>query len=202
MKAGLLIALLVVTAGCKDRWREKADPAKTTEVPEQVAISNGEPIEYEKKGHSVKLVPRATYRITGYAVDTSSALLDEWDFVMPIDVALVWGVAAKPAVLKNTSTHLSRRYVSYWYHGADIEMPELARHIANNHLIPSSPAIEKALLRIREGDLVTLRGKLVDVEIADARGQVRFKSPTSLTRDDVGSGACEQIWVEDVEVER
>lgn len=203
VKRVLLLSLAVLSlSGCKDRWREKADPARTTEVPEQVAIAQAEAIQFEKKGYSIKLVPRANYRITGYTVDTSSTLLDEWDFVMPVDVALVWGAAAKPAVLRNTSTHLSKRYVSYWYHGADISMPDLARHLANNHLIPSTPAIEKALRRIKEGDLVTLRGKLVDVEIADAQGQVRFKSLTSLSRDDVGSGACEQIYVEDVEIDR
>jgi len=203
VKSAFLLSLAALSLlGCKDRWRERADPARTTEDPEQVAIAQAEPIQYEKKGYSIKLTPRASYRITGYAVDTSTTLLDEWDFVMPVDVALVWGAAAKPAVLAHTSTHLSKRYVSYWYHGADISMPELASHIANNHLIPSTPAIEKALRRIKEGDLVTLRGRLVDVEIADAQGQLKFKSPTSLSRDDVGSGACEQIYVEDVEIDR
>jgi hypothetical protein len=56
--------------------------------------------------------------------------------------------------------------------------------------------------RIRTGDRVTLTGKLVDVEIKDRAGRTAFRSRTSLSRDDVGSGACEQIWVEAVEVDR
>ena len=52
------------------------------------------------------------------------------------------------------------------------------------------------------GDLVTLQGKLVDVEIRDAGGAVAARMRTSLTRDDVGSGACEIVWVESVEVEK
>jgi hypothetical protein len=49
---------------------------------------------------------------------------------------------------------------------------------------------------------VTLTGKLVDVEIKDRAGRTAFQSRTSLSRDDVGSGACEQLWVEAVEVDR
>jgi hypothetical protein len=49
---------------------------------------------------------------------------------------------------------------------------------------------------------VTLRGKLVDVKIEDRSGRVAFQSRTSLSRDDIGSGACEQIWVEEVELDR
>jgi hypothetical protein len=73
----------------------------------------------------VTLTPRATCRITGYAVDTSRALLDEWDFVLPVDVL-----------------------------------------------------------------------------IQDRSGRTAFQSRTSLSRDDIGSGACEQMWVEAVDVDR
>jgi hypothetical protein len=62
--------------------------------------------------------------------------------------------------------------------------------------------VARELSRIRVGDLVTLRGKLVDVEIRDRSGKVVHRSRTSLTRDDTGSGACEQLWVEAVDVER
>ena len=59
-----------------------------------------------------------------------------------------------------------------------------------------------ALARIRIGDLVTLRGKLVDVDIQETGGRHVFYARTSLSRDDVRSGACEIIWVEAAEVER
>jgi hypothetical protein len=111
---------------------------------------------------------------------------------------------ADPEVLRHLKFHLSERYVSYWYDSGTppAAVSRLPTHIANNHLIPASDDVAGTLGRIRVGDLVTLRGKLVDVEILDARGQTAFRSRTSLRRDDVGSGACEQIWVESVEVER
>ncbi len=179
------------------------DPARAAAEPLQEEIG-GEAIELELKGFRIRLVPRATYRITGYAVETSRLLLDEWDFVSPIDVALVWGPVADPAALRHVKFHLSRRYVSYFWDG---DLPVRAQgalpsHISNNHLVPAGEEVARELDRIRVGDLVTLAGKLVDIEIRDGTGRVVRRSPTSLSRSDVGSGACEQIWVESAEVER
>ncbi|HTP49315.1 MAG TPA: hypothetical protein VMK42_01345 [Anaeromyxobacteraceae bacterium] len=190
--------LLLALPACRD-WRARVEPSRAAAEPEQVELPGAEPIEYAKKGYAIRLLPRASYRITGYAVDTSTELLDEWDFVVPMDVALVWGPAADPAVLSRLSFHLSERYVSYRWRGTP-PLPELVlqSHVANNHLIPATEEVEREMRRVRRGDLVTLEGKLVDLEIRDGGGVLRRSARTSLRRDDVGSGACEQIWVESV----
>ncbi|HSB18902.1 MAG TPA: hypothetical protein VLD85_02720 [Anaeromyxobacteraceae bacterium] len=197
------LALPLLAAGCHD-WRERVDPARAAAEPEQVALAGEPAIEIEARGYAVRLEPRATYRATGYAAETSRKLLDPWDFAMPMDLALIWGPVADPTALRHLKFHLSERYVSYWYDSATppAVVGKLPTHVANNHLIPASDDVARELRRIRVGDLVTLRGKLVDVEIRDSRGQPVFRSRTSLRRDDVGSGACEQVWVESVEVER
>jgi hypothetical protein len=53
--------------------------------------------------------------------------------------------------------------------------------------------IDALLRRPRPGEVVTLRGYLVDV-----RGPNGFRWNTSLRRDDTGDGACELMWVEQV----
>jgi len=201
MRPALLLALLL--SSCRD-WRERVEPARAAAEPEQQELVAGEPIVQEKKGHRVLLTPRARYRITGYAAETSRKLLDEWDFAMPMDLALVWGPVADPAVLKRLDFHLSGRYVSYRYQGAipAAPAPVLASHIANNHLIPADEEVARELDRIRIGDLVTLSGRLVDVEIREGGGRKVAEMRTSLRRDDVGSGACENVYVEEVAVER
>ena len=198
-----VLVLLVLLAGCRD-WREHVDPSRASSEPEQVAITGEPPIELELKGYQVRLIPRATYKVTGYAAETSRKLLDEWDFVMPLDLALVWGPVADPAVLRHMKFHLSERYVSYWYDATtpSAAIGRLPTHVANNHLIPATEEVAHELGRVRIGNLVMLQGKLVDVEIRDAGGQVAARMRTSMTRDDVGSGACEIIWVESVEVEK
>src|SRR3990172_1073649 len=198
-----LLVLLILVSGCRD-WRQHVDPGRAAGEPEQV-LGTGEPaIESEAKRHHIRLQPRATYKITGYAAETSRKLLDEWDFVVPLDVALVWGPIADPAVLSHLKFHLSKRYVSYWYDAGtpSFAVGKLPSHIANNHLIPATEDVADSLARIAIGDLVMLRGKLVDVDIQDADGRQVFRARTSLSREDVGSGACEIIWVESAEVER
>jgi hypothetical protein len=199
----LALAALLLVAGCRD-WRSRVDPALAAAEPEQVLLSDEPPISFEAKGHQVTLTPRAAYRITGYAVDTSRALLDEWDFVLPMDVALAWGPVADPEVLRHMKFHLSGRYVSWWYEGgaAGPGQAAIQAHLANHHLVPASDEVAREMKRIRTGDRVTLRGKLVDVTIRDRSGRTAFQSRTSLSRDDTGSGACEQMWVEAVEVDR
>ncbi len=198
----LLLALPLGLAACRD-WRERVDPARAAAEPVQEEI-RGEPIELDLKGFRIRLTPRAAYRITGYAMETSRVLLDEWDFVSPLDVALVWGPVADPEALRHMRFHLSRRYVSWFWDG---DLPPRVRgalpsHVSNNHLIPAGEEVARELDRIRVGDLVTLAGELVDIEIRDDSDRVVRRSPTSLSRFDVGSGACEQIRVESAKVER
>lgn len=190
------LASLLLLASCRD-WRERVDPALAAEEPEQEALAGAEEIVLEAKGHEIVLTPRARYRITGYAAEVSRKLLDEWDFAMPMDLALVWGPVADPAVLRRLDFHLSGRYVSYSYQGAAPAVA-LPTHIANNHLIPADDDVAALLDEVRIGDLVTLTGLLVDVEIRD-RARSVFEARTSLRRGDTGSGACEILYVEDVE---
>ena len=200
-RAAALSLVVVAAAACSD-WRERVDPARAAEEPVQGAVEEA-PIVLSRRDHLVSLTPRATYRITGYAVDTSRELLDDWDFVAPMDVALAWGPVADPAVLRKVSFHLSRRYVSYrWREDPGVAPGVLASHIANHHLIPADDSVSEALDGVRRGNLVTLVGRLVDVEIRDPAGRVAAKMRTSLSRADTGNGACENVYVEEVVVER
>jgi hypothetical protein len=121
-----------------------------------------------------------------------------------MDLALAWGPVADPKVLERMRFHLSGRYVSWWMEGGPgLPAPRVVEsHVANHHLVPATEDVAREMKRVKVGDLVTLRGRLVDLEIRDRDGAVAHRSRTSLSRDDTGSGACEQLWVESIEVER
>ncbi|MHB8419659.1 MAG: hypothetical protein ACYDCL_16405 [Myxococcales bacterium] len=198
-----LAVSLSFAGGCRD-WRRHVDPSLAAGDPEQGPVDDASPIELELRGYRVTLTPRATYHLTGYAVETSRELLDRWDFVLPLDVAVAWGPVADPAVLERLSFHLSERYLSYSY---SLEpglppLPDLASHLSNNHLIPSSEDVRRTLDRLGVGDWLSLSGRLVDVRIHDRDGKLQLDWPTSLSRTDVGSGSCEVLWVEQAERER
>lgn len=194
---------MLLACACRD-WREHVEQARAASEPEQVLVVDLPPIEFEAKHRGVHLRPRATYKITGYAAETDRKLHDGLAFVMPMDLALVWGPVADPAVLRHLTFDLSRRYVSYRYDASTppTAVGQLLSHIANNHLIPATEEVAKDLQQVRVGDLVTMQGKLVDVEVKDRDGKTVLRSRTSLSREDVGSGACEIVWVESVIVDR
>jgi hypothetical protein len=73
------------------------------------------------------------------------------------------------------------------------------RALSNNHLLADRPSIAARLRSVKIGDQVRIRGWLA--EYAHNQG-FAFKRGTSLTRDDTGNGACETIYVQEVDVLR
>jgi len=169
-------ALLLLLAACHD-WREHVDPARVTAMPEQTPL-DARPMELHGERLHIRLTPRARYRVKGYVAETSREL-------------------------KHTKFHLSKRYFSMRYEPPTVvPLPrEFGRYMSNNHLVPANAALQAELDRVRIGDLLTLEGRLVDIEIKDQAGRLLMRSPTSLSRDDAGNGACEQLWVEALAIE-
>ncbi len=64
-------------------------------------------------------------------------------------------------------------------------------------MIPSSDAIARRLKAVKAGDIVQIRGYLVQVAAQDG-----WSWRSSLTRDDTGGGACELIFVQSLDVQR
>lgn len=73
------------------------------------------------------------------------------------------------------------------------------RALSNNHLLADRASLAARLRGVQIGDQVRIRGVLA--EYSHEHG-FAFKRGTSLTRDDTGNGACETIFVQDVEVLR
>jgi hypothetical protein len=71
------------------------------------------------------------------------------------------------------------------------EFDRLAPYITNIHVIPATSAVYDELRRVRVGELVTLRGTLVNVR--DAEGRLATTSTTAGDRD------CEILWLEEIE---
>jgi hypothetical protein len=65
------------------------------------------------------------------------------------------------------------------------------------HMVPADAAIRGRLQDIRRGDIVRVRGYLVDVDHESG-----FHWRTSLSREDSGNGACELIYVERIQIEQ
>ncbi len=187
-------SLMLLVVGCKD-WREAVVPGLAVPEPSQRAIT-AEAITIPQYPE-FRLLPRAQYHTKAWAIAVDDDVDDDWAAIAPLDVSLAWGPVAHPNVLRHISFHLKRRYVSLRWDG---QMPlcqdEVMHHASNHHLIPSSAEVMRSLEQIRPGDFVQLDGLLVDLR--GPPGLMR----TSLSRTDIGNGACEVLYVQFVEVSR
>jgi len=161
--------------------------------PAQRPLAGDAPV-FAKDGFRVAAL--ASFELEARVLRAKSYCCTDPDRLAPIDVAFGWGRMSDEAVLARIDVSQSGRFYFWRYEGSPpIPHREIELSSANMHLIPATKAVEKRLKNLRPGNLVVLKGYLVDVQ-----GEGGFRWTSSLTREDTGSGACELIWVEEAEV--
>ena len=146
--------------------------------------------------HGFTLTAVALYSVQARVLRTKRYWADGADLV-PYDVALGWGPMSDQAVLDQLRIAQSNRFFFYqWRNAPPIPEKEIACHAANNHVIAASSEVAKVIRKLRAGQVVTLRGYLVNATKADG-----FLWPTSLSRTDTGNGACELFYVESAQAD-
>lgn len=136
--------------------------------------------------------PRARLQATVRVLSREDYRRDALAAAVPVDLAVGWGPMSDTAVIEALEISQGARFYT-WRYEREPPVPTqvIMTHSSNWHVVPASREVERALDRVRTGDLVELEGLLVDLKRDDG-GFAR----TSLRRDDTGAGACEIIWVE------
>ncbi len=143
----------------------------------------------EKNGYRITSV--ATFDIRARVIAAARYHFGREADLSPVDLVLGWGAMSDSNILKQISFSQSGRAYTWWTKALPIPRDMIESHSANMHMIPVNSEIEKQLKSIRPGNMVHLKGLLV--EVISKEGW-RWKS--SLTRTDTGGGTCELIWVE------
>jgi hypothetical protein len=188
---GLLILGLGVAGGIQ---HFKSRPIKwqpgtyIDSEPIQKTILNGKTWEYN--GFTFR--PLATYDIRARIVQRQRYYFDPTSSISPLDLGLAWGKVTDQASLDKMSFTHNDRFLSG--SSQDPDFCEKWDSISNVHLIPSDKTIQRQLLGLKVGQGVRLKGKLVS---ATQKGSENAWT-SSLTRTDAGDGACEIMWVEEV----
>ncbi len=142
-----------------------------------------------------QVTPLAAFSIRARVLASKGYYFEREADLSPVDLALGWGRMSDEDVLKDISISQGGRF--YYWHVNNFPIPreEIQSHSANMHMIPADANVRKTLQSIKAGNIVRLQGYLVEAKTADGW---RWKS--SLTREDSGSGACELVLVQSVEV--
>lgn len=140
------------------------------------------------------------FEIIGEAVAVTSY---RWAFTNPyydVDLGLAWGPRAR-TYKEKLKFRQGARWLMWSSHEPMDEstLSDIKLHIGNLHLIPAEgrPELSKAIHWIDKGDLVRVRGFLV--KIHGPSGELIATSSTA--RDDTGDGACEIVWVEELQID-
>ena len=144
---------------------------------------------HEQNGY--RIAPLATFDIRARVISAARYHFGREADLSPVDLVLGWGAMSDSNVLKQISFSQSGRAYTWWTKAWPVPRDMIQSHSANMHTIPANREIEKQLKSVRPGNMVHLKGLLVEVTSKEGW---RWKS--SLTRTDTGGGACELIWVE------
>ncbi|MEL6368601.1 MAG: hypothetical protein AAFQ16_11645 [Pseudomonadota bacterium] len=153
------------------------------------------------KGRDYKVDPLYEYSLSGLVVsyrqhDGESRMHRQSDdHLNAADLCVVWGANADHSGLNKLdfyngifTCNWSTRDQAAWDAFDQTE-------ISNNHLLSDSPAIRKAISKVKIGDQIRLSGYLA--EYTSPNGSSRG---TSTTRLDTGDGACETIYLDNFEI--
>ena len=197
------IVILLLAASVWGAWNWWANEREISVPPGIVApaypaqVMLDPPQRFEAKGHV--FYARATYAITARVLRKESYHVDGGAVLAPLDLALGWGAMSDTAVLRQVDITQMGRFF-YWRPHDGTTFPlarkDIETHAAQVHAIPADAAVLRTLQKLRPGNVITLTGYLVDI-----RGPHGFAWNTSLTRDDTGDGACEVMWIREVQVD-
>lgn len=144
-----------------------------------------------------QITRKASFEIRARVLSKEPYYLNRAADLSPIDLALGWNVMSDSAVLEQIDISQSGRWYRTKYElPPPISEQQIISNSSNMHMIPARKAIERSLKKLREGDIVRLRGYLVDVD-HDSGWYWR----SSMSRTDTGDGACELVYVESISIE-
>jgi hypothetical protein len=179
-----------------NRWQLR--PVHPSDGP----IAPDDPLQADADGASPavlgrwRLTPRARYDITARILAREDYRFDRLSDLIPEDLALGWGPMSDNKVIRAFDISQSVRFYS-WMPKQALPIPRQAviEHSANTHVIPADAGVARQLKRARIGQVIHLRGYLVNAVRDDG-----VYITTSMTRSDSGPGSCEVLLVQQVEI--
>ena len=199
----LAVLAIVLTIGAYILYSSFTAPEETPAPETDVLDLKPDPIQSDAKGTALPVIEmggrqiflwaQASYSITGQLVSKNRYTNGFMSDLSPWDYALAWGEVGT-YINQLRFKQMVRFCLFQPKKDAIVDFNYVNSHMSNNHLIPASKNVRKALSLAKKGDIVKLDGYLVNVDAAK-NGQTVANWNTSTTRTDTGNGACEIVYV-------
>ncbi len=172
-------------------------------IPDPVQTETEGSENFTLDGYNIDIYYLYEYDIEGLVVSTNRHYWFGIDNELsPVDAAIAWGPAAELNNKVDFHWGQTGRYYHFRVSGDDMniigDLSEISCSSSNNHLVPSDSKTRSQVKKIRTGDHIKIKGYLVNIDGLDEDGK-SFYWDSSTTRDDTGDGACELIYVTDVQ---
>jgi hypothetical protein len=186
----LLLLVVLGASGCSDPLQ--LGPGQYAATAPRQSPSNSQA--FDLRGY--RLAPQARFDGTGKILSKRRYRWDRLAALVPWDIALGWGVLSDERHLQTLRFTQGDRYMFWDDWARSLPREVVDRSSANIHLIPASMDIADALAEVPVGAVVRLTGELVDAH--DLKTRRRYF--TSLSRTDIGGGACEILFLTGFEI--
>jgi hypothetical protein len=203
LKPILLISFVILAISF---WNRNEFPDKTVISPKLAQAPIQELIQHSEFSVSVDdkdyfIQPKYNYELYGMVVsyrvhngDTGAHL--RWgDHLNVADYCVVWSENAFEARLDEMTFRNQEWTCYYQYPNREVGSSFDGTKLSNNHLISGDSEIRERIKQIGIGDQIRIKGWL-----SSYRSTERFIRGTSINRIDTGNGACETIYVNEIEI--
>lgn len=204
-----LVLFLIISFFARNNFKSVKFPnAKLFNEPVKTELLNSSPIEFSQDGFKFTLTPLYEYEMSALVVnrlDYTWFSLTRAGSAFPMDLCVTWGGNVESGAYRHSSVGFrqdSRFCFGNWSQSSGFTWTE----VSNNHLVIKDEAIRKKAMSIVEGDQIKLKGKLVNVQTENIDGNLgKYENQisnwnSSVKLGDSGAGACEVVFVEDLEI--
>ena len=184
MKKLTSILLLLILISCSEIKQPPGILAE--EQPKQTSLS--EPKSWDLDDfHFVAL---ANFELKAKVLGKERYTFGTESEISPYDLALGWGKMSDQSVVDKIEISQSSRWFFWKVESYPISKKEIEISASNMHIIPANEEVENQLSDLIMGEIIYLKGYLVEVNKGN-----NWHWKSSLSRNDTGNGACEVVWV-------
>lgn len=138
----------------------------------------------------------AKFEIENKVLSIRTYSYDDMSDFSPLDVAAGWKQMSDQSIVDKLKIKQQHRWYVWSTKFLPIPRKDLEKSSTNIHIIPANESIESKFDDVLKGNIIRMKGYLVNVK--SKKNKMKWK--TSTKRTDTGSGACEILWTEKIEI--